>query len=179
MIERILNGDSDAFTDLVEKYQDRVYGFLFHMTLSREDAEDLTQSTFINIYKSLYKFKRDRNFLPWAFKIALNLYRAYYSKNKKKPGTLCLDNLPEQFHSASDDNLLALEHNENLREILLIINELKKAQKEVFILKFSRGLTFSEIGEILGISETAARMKYFRAKENLIKKLSSYMKRSV
>lgn len=173
LIEKILSGDTEAFTALVKKYQNRVYGFLLNMTLSREDAEDLTQNTFINIYKSLYKFKKDKNFLPWAFKIALNEYKAYYSRNKKKLSTLYIEDLPEEVGNTFEDNLSILERNENLKYVLSIINELKKGQKQVFILKFGKGFTFKEVGEVLGISETAARMKYFRAKESLIKKYKS------
>ena len=179
LIQRILNSDNEAFASLVKIYQNRIYGFLFHMTLSREDAEDLTQDTFINVYKNLYKFKKDRNFLPWALKIALNLYREYYTKKKKKGRELRFDDLPEQFLLSSEDSLLFVEHGESLKEILSIIDELKKGQKEVFILKFSKGLTFKEIGEILSISESAARMKYFRAKESLMERISNNEKRSV
>lgn len=179
VIERILHGDNEAFTSLVKIYQNRVYGFLFHMTLSKEDAEDLTQDTFINVYRNLYKFKRDRNFLPWALKIALNLYREHYKKKKKKGQELCLDDLPELFLMSSEDSMLHIEHRESLKEILSIIDELRKGQKEVFVLKYTRGLTFKEIGEILGISESAARMKYFRAKESLIERISKSKKRGV
>jgi len=177
LIERILKGDNEAFDKLLDLYQNRIYGFLFHMTLLKEDAEDLTQETFINVYKSLYKFNKNKDFLPWVFKIALNLYRNYYKKNKKKSRELCFEELSEQLHMSSEDGLLILEEKESLKEILLIIDELKRDQKEIFILKYSKGFTFKVIGEITGISESAARMKYFRARENLVKKILS--KRSV
>lgn len=179
LIEKFLNGDSEAFTTLVVRYHKRVYSFLFHLTLSKEDAEDLTQNTFIRIYKSIYKFHKGNSFLPWAYKIALNTYRDFYSVNKNKISAIPLDDLPEHFLGADDDSSFIMEQKESIKEILLLMNELKNGQREAFILKFGKDLSFREIGEILGISETAARMKYFRAKETLVKIVSKSKKRSV
>lgn len=175
LIARILDGDNEAFSLLMQKYQSKLFSFLFHLTLSKEDAEDLLQISFIKVFKSIHKFDKTYDFLPWIHKIAFNEYRSFYKKRKQKDIILSLDELPDLL--CSEDSLSShLDKRESYLKVAGIINGLKKGQKEVFILRFGNGFSYGEIGKILGISESAAKMKYQRAKDSLTKLLTSGQK---
>ena len=76
----------DAYSELVLKYKDRIFAFLLKMTLSKEDAEELLQEVFINVYKQLYRYDSNWSFSTWIYKIAAN---AFITSTRKKHNSNC------------------------------------------------------------------------------------------
>src|SRR5687767_9295395 len=70
LVKRAQAGDTSAYDDLIRKYQERIYATVYHMTSNHEDANDLTQETFIKAYKVLGSFKGDASFYTWIYRIA-------------------------------------------------------------------------------------------------------------
>jgi RNA polymerase sigma factor, sigma-70 family len=73
LIKKVKKGDHQAFADLVERYKNSVYSICLRMVGNREEAEDLSQETFIRAYNNISKFDSDRKFSTWIFRIATNL----------------------------------------------------------------------------------------------------------
>jgi RNA polymerase sigma-70 factor (ECF subfamily) len=71
-IEKIINGDTNAFSILVERYKDLVYTLAIRMVKHKEEAEEITQDTFIKAYKSIHKFKGDSKFSTWIYRVDYN-----------------------------------------------------------------------------------------------------------
>jgi RNA polymerase sigma-70 factor (ECF subfamily) len=83
LVEKSLRGDMKSFETLVNLYKDKMYCFLFKMTLSKEDSDDLLQETFICVFKNLYKYNDKWKFSTWIYKIATNLLKNYWKKKEK------------------------------------------------------------------------------------------------
>lgn len=71
-INKILNGDTNAFTVLVDRYKDLVFTLALRMVKNREEAEEVSQDTFIKVYNSLNRFKGDYKFSTWIYRVAYN-----------------------------------------------------------------------------------------------------------
>ena len=104
LVARSQKGDYSAFDDLVQRYQERVYATVYHMTSNHEDANDLTQETFIKAYKALANFKGDSSFFTWVYRIAVNK-TINFLKTRKNKVHLSLNDL--DFNAEHDPDLVA------------------------------------------------------------------------
>src|SRR6478735_8489660 len=84
LVRQAQNGDYSAFDTLVQKYQERVYATVYHMTSNHEDANDLAQETFIKAYSALKSFKGDSSFYTWVYRIAVNKTINFLKQRKGK-----------------------------------------------------------------------------------------------
>ncbi len=179
LIENSLKGDIDAFSALVRKYQDRLYNFLLKMNLSREDSEEIAQEVFIKVYNNLYKYNSKWSFSTWLYRIAVNTLRSEYKKKKKIRLIDYYADIQEVAGSSYIHPEESLENKEQTEEIVKLIDSLSHDQKLAFTLRYIQDFSFKEIGEILGISPEAAKMKIQRAKQALCKKFEKLQKESV
>lgn len=133
---------------------------------NKEDAADLTQETFINAYNNLNKFNLGMDFRPWLYRIAHNNYINYIKKKKEYIDIDC-----EEVPDFNTPEYLTIER-DGLKSIEKIVRGLPYMYRAVFVLRTIDELSFKEIGSILKISESSARMRYLRVR----KKLSSLLK---
>ena len=105
-INLVLKGDTNAFAALVDRYKDMVYTLSLRMIRSREEAEELSQDTFIKVYRSLGKFKGESKFSTWLYKVAYNTCLDHLRKNKREQYVIAIDDYTEQqveaLHNAFD-----------------------------------------------------------------------------
>ena len=73
LVSRAIEGDFDAFDQIMLLYRERLYGVVYNMTFNHEDAADLTQESFVKAFRSLSKFKRKSSFFTWLYRIGVNL----------------------------------------------------------------------------------------------------------
>jgi len=170
LIEDILKGDIDSFEKLINKYQRVVYGYLLKMTFSREEAEDITQEVFIKVYNNLYKYNGSSRLITWILKIAVNEFKTQYKKRKRANYTNHEELFKDIPCDISDLPEVALEMKESGSELMMVLESISLEQKNALILRYIQGFSFKEVGEIMGISTEAAKMRVQRAKENLVKK---------
>ncbi|MFC3924881.1 RNA polymerase sigma factor [Clostridium punense] len=172
LIEKVLAGECQAFEILIKKHQGVIYNYLYKITLSKEDAEDITQEVFIKAYNKLYTFERKANFSTWLFKIAVNTLNDNFKKKKvfeleKEEAMMSIKcserDIPEE----------ALSLKEKKLEVLKLLEGLTLEQKNAIILKYVRGFSYKEIGKVLGVSEESAKMKVYRARKKLCNTRSS------
>jgi RNA polymerase sigma-70 factor (ECF subfamily) len=120
LVERSLQGEQQAFEQLVERYQRSVYNLAYRMTGRREDAENLTQETFLRAFARLETFQVGRRFSPWLFRIASNL--CINRKNRQERRELSLDSFSEDkkeqllCSDTSADLLFQIEQNQMLQQ---------------------------------------------------------------
>lgn len=168
LVTEALKGELEAFEQIVDAYKNKLFSFLVKLTASRQDAEELLQEVFIRAYHHLQKYNDRWMFSTWIYRIALNTYRTW-QKTRKRHQTLPIHE--EMISGARLDNpeeAFALK--EQHREVVGFIQGLKEKQRIALILKYVKGFSYEEIGKILGISEEAAKMKVFRAREAIYKR---------
>ena len=167
IIGRVLGGDRSAFVDLVEKYQGPIFNLAYRMTGSREDADDLTQETFIRAYQNLRRYDRSKKFFTWLYTIGINLIRNHLKKNVRDISHLAAagSSLEQQQINGegegdvlSDDRMIRLEQ---------VIRKLPVDLREAIILKFVQDLTFEEVANVTGDSVSAVKMRIDRGLEKI------------
>src|SRR5271170_5216095 len=126
LVQRAQRDDTDAYDQLVRRYQERIYATVYHMTSNHEDAHDLVQDTFIKAYRALKSFKGDSSFYTWAYRIAVNK-TINFLKQRKNRLHVSLNDV--DFNAENDPDLVALVSDKtprrdlNLMELQEKLNE--------------------------------------------------------
>lgn len=139
---------------------------MYYLVGDKYVAEELTQETFFQAFKSIHRFKGESKVSTWLFQIAKNTFYTYLRKNRN------LGNIIDA--TSIEDNITNKETPENLYEkkeeykfLINAIKNLKQPQDEIIILRIYNELSFKEIGEIFNQSDVWARVNFYRAKNNL------------
>ena len=144
-----------TFESLYRDYYQKVYAFLNRMCADGDLAEDLTQETFLQAYKSLYKFRGECEVFTWLAAIGKHTYFKYLKKKR-----LHLD--------AANLDLVAQNY---LKGDVSPEEDIPKKYRDVVVLRVYAELPFSQVAQILRISENSAKVIYFRAKKMLMEVL--------
>ncbi|MCF8297233.1 MAG: RNA polymerase sigma factor [Saprospiraceae bacterium] len=182
IIAKIIEGNQQAFRELVESYQDKVISTCNSFVHNLEDAEDIAQDVFVEIYQSITKFRSDSKFSTWLYRIAVNKSLNHLRKNKKNTMLKSLDSffgndknekyeISDSKSSQADQNI---ENNERAEILHNAINSLAKNQRIAFTLNKYDDLSYKEIAEVMNISLSSVEALMHRAKMNLQKKLVNY-----
>lgn len=148
--------------EIYKQYADTVYRYLLTLTRSPDTAEELTQETFYQAIRSSNKFDGSCKVSTWLCAISKRVYLTYL---RKHPAEESIDELPLTAPSAEN---AAIER-AGRAELLRRLHDLPEPYREVAYLRALGGLSFGEIGEVLGKTENWARVTYFRGKEKLRK----------
>ena len=178
LIQGLRNGDEAAFKFLVKNYQDRVYNTAIGIVQNAEDAEDVAQEVFIQVFRFIHSFKEESKLSTWIYRIttsrALDLLRS--RKSKKRFGFLqrLFGDSNETLYELPDFNHpgVALDRKENAALLFKAINQLPENQKIAFTLHKLEDLSYQEISEVMQISVAAVESMMHRAKQNLRKILT-------
>ncbi len=169
LISSAQKGDKKCFEVLVRRYQKQVYNIVFQMLRNHEQTADVTQETFLKVYRALDSFDNSREFRPWLLRIArnttLNLIRA-----RKYEASLDDDSLYKEPVTESDAST-EIDRKLSQKSFAQALSTIPANQKEAFLLKYQQDLSYNEISEIMGISISSIKSLLFRARENLRKKL--------
>jgi len=175
LIEAILNGDTKAYTQLVNRYKDLVFTLAIRMLKHREEAEEVAQDTFIKVFKSLDKFKGDSKFSTWIYKVTYNTCLDRIKKNKKHFNDVAIDeftfNKIETIDNALD-NLIKEEKNVLIKNC---INKLPEDSSALLTLFYFEELSLDEISKIINIEANTVKVKLFRARKKLAVILEQYL----
>ena len=172
-----------AFKALVLKHQEKVRNTCYHFVRNPEDADDLAQEVFVQVFKSLTEFREDSELSTWIYRIAVNKSLDFLRKKKriKRFGwILSLDN-PEEADQeivlpADGDAQSEFETQERQQILHQAIQKLPENQRIAITLSNFEGFSNKEIAEIMNISLSAVEALNHRAKKNLHKKLYQYFK---
>lgn len=175
LIQGLRNGDENAFRFLVDTYQDRIFNTSLGIVQNAEDAEDVAQEVFIQVYKSIISFKGESKLSTWMYRIAttrsLDVLRS--RKSKKRSGLIqrLFGDGNEPIYEIPDFNHpgVALDRKENAGKLFRAIAQLPENQKIAFTLHKLEDLSYQEVSETMQNSIAAVESLMHRAKLNLRK----------
>ena len=183
LMAEVARGETSAFKEIVERYQNQVMSTVYRFTGDYYQAEDLTQEVFIRVFKSAKRYRPKAKFRTWLFKIVVNLC-LNYKRDKSRNWTQSLDaplitNDGELMREVStppgDIPDIALEEREMRRKVRDAVDSLPPNQRLAVILQRFEEMSYKEISESLGISVSAVESLLFRARRNLKLKLTPYL----
>ena len=174
LVARFLRGDTTAFDTLFLKYQDYVYNIIYGIVGSAEESRDLAQEVFVQVYRSLPRFRQGARFATWLYRIAVN--RAVdAARGARRWRFLPILEEPSMADRAADpetepENVFARGMERDAIQAVLMRCPL--THRETLVLRYYRGLSLEEIAETLNCSVAAAKVRLHRArrvfKENYI-----------
>lgn len=177
-------GDSKAFSELMRKYEGKIFRLAQHITQNREDAEDVLQETFLKAYEHLDQFKGDSKFYTWVVRIAVN--QALMKLRKRKTDrTVSMDEGIDTGEDTVVREIAAWDEDpeqrfsrEELGEILdEAVQSLAPAYRTVFVLRDIDELSTEETADALELSIPAVKSRLLRARLQLREKLTRFFKR--
>jgi RNA polymerase sigma-70 factor (ECF subfamily) len=183
LIERCLAGRQDAFGQLVERYQSRLFHSLVHLLGSTEDAQDAAQNAFVQAFEKLSTFRGQSQFYSWLFRIAYNL--AVSEKRKARLMEVSLDGRREASGlepsdvNPSTEPSYAMDVADRQRVVQQALSELTAEFRTALVLKEIDGMSYEEIAEVLVIPLGTVRSRIHRARLELRDKLSALLRSDV
>ncbi len=184
LVEAARAGDLGSFDELVRRYQERIYGLVYHMTSNHEDANDLAQEAFVKAWKALKNFKGDSSFYTWVYRIAVNHTLNHLKQRRNRTVHLSLNDL--DFNAEHDPDLVQLishknpRRDVNLRELGEKLNEamlkLSEEHRAVVTMHDIQGMPHDEIARVLECNPGTVRSRLFYARQQLQAWLSDYLR---
>ncbi len=180
-IERLKAGDAAAFDTLVTRYTNDIFGLLFRITEDAEEAGDLTQETFLSVFKAVKNFRGEADLKTWLFRIAVNKSRNRFRwwKRRKRDKTISLDAPYGDGDTPIHETLSGSQANpeekilqrEREKTLMRALNGLADIFREAVVLCDIEGLSYEEIASVLEINIGTVKSRIARGREELRKKL--------
>ncbi|SHK01537.1 RNA polymerase, sigma subunit, ECF family [Tangfeifania diversioriginum] len=184
IIKKLQEGDENAFRQLVEKYQQLVVNTCFGLVHNTEDAEDIAQDVFIEVFRSVHKFRADSKISTWLYRIAVNRSLNFIRDNKRRKWFRSVDetSAPDskdayKISGETDSPDTDLENSQRTELLHAAIDSLPKNQRVAFTLNKYEDLSYKEISEVMQVSLSSVESLIHRAKKNLQKKLYTCYKK--
>jgi len=177
LVAKTLEGDKEAFSVLVQRYQKQIYSLAYRLCGDYDGARDLAQDSFLKIYEVLASFDRSRRFFPWMYRVAHNV--CINVINKKQQELVPLDNIIDYEPSAPNIQThpeASFEHKEKQQLISKALQELPEQFRIPLTLKYIEGFSYKEISERLQLPESTIETRLFRGRKMMQKKLHSLLK---
>lgn len=179
-IRKAKKGDVAAYQEIHQVFARKVLNFIYRMVNSTDEAEDLTQETFIAVYQKLRTLKDNSKFEPWLFRIARNfVYQRYRTRS---PSTLSIDAIDENGQLVTqlvdtrknpDEAYQTVELEDVVADV---IGGLPEKYREVFVLSALQHLSYQQIAEIVGRSLPSIKTDIHRARLEVRKRVKEYLK---
>jgi RNA polymerase sigma-70 factor (ECF subfamily) len=185
LIVQLQRGDGQAFKKLVDEWQDMVYNTALGIVQQADDADDITQDVFIQVYQSVSSFKGESKFSTWLYRIVVTKSLDHLKKKKRKKrfgfvqslfGTASEEEIhPEEFNHPG----VLMENKEKAAELFKALQQLPDNQRIAFTLHRLESQKHQDIAGIMNLSVTAVESLIARAKGNLRKILQDYYEKNI
>lgn len=179
LMVRTAGGDTRAYETLYHRYKNRILTFIFRYVGDRDWAEDLTQETFLKLYRAPKAFDPRNRFLTWLFAVARNLTIDFLRRKRPTAALVAKDDDQEytiepedRAHERPVAMTLLSEMDGRLQEVL---QELSPKLREVFILCAIQGLSYEEVAGIVGCPAKTVSSRLSRARERFMKSFEPYL----
>ena len=172
LVAQAQQGDARAFEELVRAYEGRIYAVALRWTNHREDALDISQEVFLRVYRFLGSFDSRSSFSTWIYRIAVNACKDFSARRARlQEQPLERSDGEESYETALPDDrydpeavYADKERGELLRQAIAALPD---EHREMILLRDVRGLSYREIGAILGLEEGTVKSRISRAREKL------------
>lgn len=171
LVQQVRNGKREAFTELMRRYQQRVYWVARRIVGSHDDADDVAQETFVKAYLGLGDFRGDSSFFTWLYRIAVNLSLNVVRKQQLisylRDSPIISSFLPASENPYKDAELKDLES-----RLHQAVAKLPEKQRAVFVMRYFDEMSYEEISEVLKTSVGGLKANYFHA----LRKVQEFLK---
>ena len=187
LVSCAIDGDYDAFEELVERYQDKAYRLAFSLVKDESVAQDVVQEAFLNTYRKLETYAGEARFGSWIYRVVVNAALMRLRKEGRR-SEIGIDDVgpsvtdeegtfsqPPSWRTQADE---AAENLELRQQILTAIDDLKPKYQATFLLREVEGLSVREIADVLELSEGAVKSRLHRARLHLQAALEPYLGRN-
>lgn len=171
-VKMAVDGINEAYDELIKRYHDKIYGLAYRMLGNVQDADDTTQESFLEAYKSLKSFQHRSKFSTWLYRVAINTCQQFIRKKQSRRRAIAgfEEKVKQTAVSPKTPDYLALEKERN-QLIQSVIGQLPEKQKTVVVLFYMQHLKYREIAELLDCSEGTVASRLNTALKNLRPKL--------
>jgi RNA polymerase sigma factor (sigma-70 family) len=175
-IEKILDGDRNAYAFLVDRYKDMAYSLALRMVRNREEAEEIAQDAFVKAFRSLSSFKGNSRFSTWLYKIVYNT--SISSLRKKEIEKLDLDeaSLPAADITESSSAYASLNNAERSKFLEKALEVLDEDERFLIIMYYYEELDIDELAAITSLTKTNTKVRLFRSRKKMLAYLELYLK---
>jgi RNA polymerase sigma factor (sigma-70 family) len=185
-IGRLKSGEREAYSELLLQYSGRVYNTALGLLQNREDAEDITQEVFTEVFRSIQGFRQQSQLSTWIYRIAvtksLELLRSR-QRDKRKGVILSLFGKEHLLNVTADEQFyhpgISLENKEMSAVLFNAIRRLPLNQRTAFTLNKLENLSYSELSEVMDLSVSSVESLLFRAKQKLRELLGDYYEKNI
>lgn len=168
LIERCCQGQSEAFGELVERYQSPIYNAILRMVREDDDAQDLTQSVFVKAYENLDRYDSKYAFFSWLYRMAMNETINFLNRQKRQSP---LQQEIESRERNPEDKRADDEFSERIADALM---ELTLDYRLVIVMRHFLDFTYREMSEIVAVPEKTVKSRLFSARRRLCEILSAH-----
>ena len=178
-IEQILSGKISAFSDIIDRHKDKAFNLAFRICGSREEAEEITQDSFLKAYRSLNGFKMKSSFATWLYRIVYNTSISYVRVKKK--GILSLEDFPADATDFASDNSGEEEAEREYRKALVgfALQKINEEERGLISLYYFEEMTTDEISDVSGISKSNVKVRLFRARQKMLEIIEKVEKKKL
>lgn len=167
-IEQILAGNSNAFSNIVDRHKNKAFNLAFRICGNHEEAEEIAQDSFLKAYRSLRNFKMKSSFATWFYRIVYNT--AISNVRLKKKGILSLEDFPVDATDFIGGNTTEDEAEAEYRNSLVnfALQKISEEERGLVSLFYYEEMSTDEISDVTGISKSNIKVKLFRARQKML-----------
>ncbi len=167
-IEQILSGNSNAFSNIVDRHKNSVYNLAFRICGNREEAEEIAQDSFLKTYRSLKGFRMKSSFATWLYRIVYNT--AVSQLRVRKRGVLSLEDFPVDATDFIGINSNEEEAEKEYRSSLInfALQKITAEERGLIGLYYYEEMNIEEISEVTGVSKSNIKVRLFRARQKML-----------